>query len=72
MRGFVDHKRTTGIEDNMLFLFAFKLGSVPNRRTSPLPELGFFSLSSFRGDDITARNLNFLTNRSSRMIRTLL
>ncbi len=37
----------------MLFLFTFKSGSVLNRRPSPLPEYGLFSLSSFRGEDAT-------------------
>ncbi len=42
LRWLVDLKSTTGIKDNVLFLFTFKSGSVLNRRPSPLPEHGLF------------------------------
>ncbi len=48
----VDLNRTTSYEDTVI-LFAFNSGSVLNRRPSPLPEVGIFSLSSFRAEDIT-------------------
>ncbi len=44
MRGLVDLKRTTGnIEDNVLFCFTLKSGSVPNIRPPPT-STAFFSL----------------------------
>ncbi len=42
----------------MLFVFTIISGSVPNRRPSPLPELGLFSLSSFRGEDKVQVGMN--------------
>ncbi len=48
----VDLNRTTSSEDTVI-LFAFNSGSIPNRRPSPLPNLGIFSISSFRVEVIT-------------------
>ncbi len=47
----VDLNRTTSLQDTVI-LFNFKPGSVPNTRPSPLPELGFFYLSSSWGEDV--------------------
>ncbi len=37
----------------MFYLFTFKSGSVQNTRPSTFPELGLFSLSSFRAEGVT-------------------
>ncbi len=53
LRWLVDLKSTTGIKDNVLFLFTFKSGSILHRRPSFSPNTAFLFLSSFRGEDVT-------------------
>ncbi len=59
--------RTISSKDTVLFLLIFNSGSVPKRRPSPSPSFAFFSMSSFRAEDMTLS-----ISRHSRLVKNFI